>query len=119
MSIHKGEKVRIAQRLKAARERAHLEVEDAAAAVGVLPLAIAKWERGVTLPSLLEFRQLLPVYGVMACEVLFDRNPWALSQEQAAELARAAKGFTPELRVKVDTLLAMIAQAKEPAWKNG
>lgn len=118
MDTHKIEKVRVAQRLKAARERAHLEVEDVAEAVGVLPLAVTRWEKGVTLPSLLELRQLLPIYGVVACEILYDRNPWELTPEQAGELSRAAKTFTPELRVKVDTLLAMMAKAKEPVWKT-
>lgn len=119
MHIQKQERVKIGERLQAVRERAHLSVEDAAEAAGVLPLAVKKWERGAALPSLIEFRQLLPLYGVMACELLFDMNPWTLTPEQAGELARASKSFSPELRTKVDTLLAMMAHAKEPVWKDG
>lgn len=118
MHVQKKERVMIGERLRAARERAHLTLDEAAGATGVLPLAIQKWERGAAMPSLIEFRQLLPLYGVMACELLFDVNPWELTPEQSSELAQAAKSFSPSLRTKVDTLLAMMAKAKEPRWKT-
>jgi transcriptional regulator with XRE-family HTH domain len=116
MDVHKKD---LAVRLKAARERAHISVEDAASAAGVQPIAIRRWERGSTLPSLLEFRLLLQAYGVMACDVLFDDSPWALSPSQAAELSHAARNFSPSLRVRMDLLLTMHARGVEPEWKVG
>lgn len=117
MFDQRAEKARLGARLRAARERAHVTVEEAASAANVQPLAVERWEKGRALPSLVEFRELLPLYGVMACEILFDANPWELTADHMAELGRAAKGFSPSLRARVDCLLAMVAQAKEPVWK--
>lgn len=108
----------IGRRLRIARERAHISVEDAARELQVQPLAIERWERGAALPSLVEFAAVLGLYGVMACEVLFDENPMELGPEEAAELAREAKRFSPRLRVRVDCLLAMLARGREPEWRK-
>lgn len=117
MSNQKMEKALLGERLRAVRERAHVGIDEAAQAAGVQPLAIEKWERGSSLPSLIEFRALLPLYGVTACEVLYEDNPIELSPEQFAELSRAARTFSPGLRARVDVLLAMYARGKEPVWK--
>jgi transcriptional regulator with XRE-family HTH domain len=111
-------KEQIGERLRAVRERAHISIQESAKAAGVQPLAVEKWERGSSLPPLLEFRALLPLYGVMACELLFDSNPLTFSQEEAVELRQAAKALSPALRARVDCLLAVMAQGTEPAWKN-
>lgn len=110
--------MQIGDRLRIVRERAHITLPEAAEAAGVQPLAVEKWERGASLPPLLEFRALLPLYGVMACEVLFDSNPLAFSQEEATELRGVAKALSPALRARVDCLLAMMAQGTEPTWKS-
>lgn len=115
--MSKQDKERIGRRLREVRERAHIPVVEAAETAGVQPLAVEKWERGTSLPSLLEFRALLGLYGVMACEVLYDSNPIELAPEQAAELSRAARHFSPGLRTRVDFLLATLARGKEPVWK--
>jgi transcriptional regulator with XRE-family HTH domain len=115
MNSQRVERAQIGGRLRDARCRARVSVEDAAKAANVQPLAVKKWEKGGSLPSLLEFRELLPLYGVMACQVLFEDSPIELSREQAAELARAP--LSPALRLKVDVLLAMLARAREPVWK--
>lgn len=111
-------KEQIGDRLRTVRERAHISIADAAKAAGVQPLAVEKWERGAALPPLLEFRALLPVYGVMACEVLFDSNPLSFTRDESVELAHAARSLSPGLRSRVDILLAMMGQAREPAWKK-
>jgi transcriptional regulator with XRE-family HTH domain len=116
--MSKQEREKIGRRLREVRERAHIQLVEAAEAAGVQPLAIEKWERGTSLPTLIEFRALLPLYGVMACEVLFDSNPLTLSQEDAQELARASKSMSPSLRARVDWILATMSQGREPAWKT-
>lgn len=117
MSNQKSERAKVGARLRAARERAHVTVEDAAASAEVQPLAIQKWERGTSLPSLLELRALLQTYGCMACDILFDMNPWTITSEQGAELIRASRDLSPGLRAKVDLLLAMHGRGVEPIWK--
>jgi transcriptional regulator with XRE-family HTH domain len=120
MDVQKTTKAQLAARLKAARERAHISVEDAAAAAGVQPVAVRRWERGTAaLPSLIEFTQLLHAYGVTASDVLYDEGPRMLSSQQAIELAQAARQFSPSLRARVDVLLAMHAKGVEPVWKRG
>jgi transcriptional regulator with XRE-family HTH domain len=114
----KSERALIGRRLQEVRERAHISVADAAKALEVQPLAIERWERGAALPSLLEFKRVLVLYGVMACEVLFEVNPLELPPDQAAELAQKAKGFSPGLRARVDCLLAMFAKGREPVWRR-
>lgn len=118
MNKQKSVRTEIAGRLRAARTRAHLSLEDAARAVNVQPLAIKKWERGASLPSLLELRDLLPLYGVMAGEVLFEGSPIRLSPEQAAELRTAAAQCSPGLRCRLDLILSVAARAMEPHWKS-
>lgn len=117
MSNQKIEKARIGERLREARERAHITIDEAAQAAGVQPLAVEKWERGASLPTLVQFRDLLPLYGVMACQVLFEDNPMELTPEQSGELLRAARDFSPGLRSRLDVLLATFARGKEPVWK--
>lgn len=116
MDSQKKEKTEIGRRLRTVRERAHISLEEAAAAAQVQPLAVKKWERGAALPSLIEFRLLLQLYGVMACEILFHDNPIELTPEHVAELSKAAASFTPGLRARVDFLLTLVARGKEPAW---
>jgi transcriptional regulator with XRE-family HTH domain len=115
MDVQKQE---IGARLKAARLTAHISVEDAAAEAGVQPIAILRWEKGSALPNLVQFRTLLGTYGVMACDVLYADNPWRLGRAEAAELSRAAEGFSPALRARMQLLLAMHSTAIEPVWKH-
>lgn len=108
----------IGARMRSIRKRAHITVEEAAEAAGVQPLAVEKWERGASLPSLIELRELLPLYGVMACEVLYASNPLTFSPEESAELRAAAQVLSPALRARVDCLLAMMVKGTEPVWKG-
>lgn len=116
METQKKDKAAIGRRLREIRERAHITVEEAAKAAAVQPVAVEKWEKGGALPSLLEFRALLQLYGVMACAILFQDNPIELSKEHAAELTKAAAHFSPGLRARVDYLLALVARGREPEW---
>jgi transcriptional regulator with XRE-family HTH domain len=115
MDVHKEE---LAARLKRARLNAHISVEDAALAADVQPLAIRRWEKAAAMPTLVQFRQLLEVYGVTACDVLYADNPWRFGPAEAAELAQAARLFSPRLRARVDLLLAMHSAGVEPIWKH-
>jgi transcriptional regulator with XRE-family HTH domain len=115
MDVHKEE---LAARLRRARLDAHISVEDAALAADVQPIAIRRWEKGSALPNLVQFRQLLEVYGVTACDVLYADNPWRLPPAEAAELAQAARLFSPRLRARMDLLLAMHSAGVEPIWKR-
>lgn len=117
-SKNKDERASIGRRLQEARERAHISVPDAATALGVQPLAVERWERGAAMPSLIDFKGVLQLYGVMACEILFEVNPHEIPPDQAAELARHAKGFSPALRARIDCLLAIFARGKEPVWQK-
>lgn len=118
MSKQRLEKVKLGARLRAARERAHVSVLDAATSAEVQPLALEKWERGTSLPSLLELRSLLETYGCMACDILFDENPWTMTAEQGIELSKVSRGLSPGLRAKVEVFLVMHAKGVEPVWKT-
>lgn len=115
MNNQKQERTKIAGRLKAARERAHISVEDAAELAGVQPVAVLRWEKGASLPSLVEFRALLEGYGIIACEVLYDENPWALTKEMASELRRVCRDLSPDLQARVTLYLATHMKGVEPA----
>lgn len=117
MFDHKTEKARIGARLRVVRERAHITVEDAASAAGVQPLAVTKWERGAAQPSLVELRALMEAYGCMACDILYEENPWRLTTEESAELGRAVRGSSQRLRARVDLFLTMHTKGVEPVWK--
>ena len=114
----RDERAMIGRRLRHARERAHITVQDAAKALDVQPVAVERWERGAALPSLIEFTRAIEVYGVMASEVLFEVSPIVLSPQEAAELAARARMFSPALRSRVDCLLAMFARGREPVWRD-
>jgi transcriptional regulator with XRE-family HTH domain len=118
MPHRKQEKERLAQRLKQARERAHVSLEDAAEAASVQPLAVEKWESGKSLPGLLEFRSLMECYGTMPAYVLYAAHPLELSAEQCAELAKVSKQLSPGLQAKLSVLLAIVGPGKEPVWKG-
>lgn len=104
------------RRLLEARERAGMSREEAAEAADVQPPAIDAWERGRSMPCLVQFRALLAAYGVMPCQIMYARNPFELTRDEVSELSKAAIGFSPGLRARVDLLLALLPQsASHPA----
>lgn len=117
-SSNRVERALIGKRLQEARERAHISVSGAAESLGVQPLAVERWEKGVAMPSLLDLKGVLRLYGVMACDILFEVNPYELGPEEAAELSRHARSFSPALRAKVDCFVAMFARGTEPVWRK-
>jgi transcriptional regulator with XRE-family HTH domain len=117
-SNNRSERALIGKRLRAARERAHISVAGAAESLGVQPLAVERWEKGAAMPSLIDLKGILQLYGVMACDILFEVNPFELRPMEAAELSRHARGFSPALRARVDCFLAMFAKGTEPAWRK-
>lgn len=112
------ERMEIGRRLREARERAHISAADASERLGVQPLAVDRWERGAAMPSLIDFKGVLQLYGVMACDILFDVNPYELAPSHVAELTRHAKNFTPSLQARMDTFMAMFAKGKEPEFRK-
>lgn len=117
MENQRAEKANIGRRLRAIRERAHFTIAEAAKAAGVQPLAVQKWERGTALPSIIELRELMTLYGVMAYDILYDISPLEIGPEQVRELVQASKSFSPSLRARIDFILAMFSRGKEPTWK--
>lgn len=103
----KQERALIGRRLRDARERAGISREEAAEVAEVQTTAIDAWERGRSAPSLVQFRELCGLYGVLACHILLGVSPYGLSQEDAKELALAARAFSPGLQAKVGLLLAL------------
>jgi len=104
------QKAVIGDRLRRARELARISKEEAAEAAGAQAIAVASWERGSTLPSLVQLPGLLACYGVTSYQVLFGSSfPVALTQEEATELAAAE--FSPRLARKRDVLLTLLGRA--------
>lgn len=118
MSNNRAERVLIGRRLQEARVTAHISVADAAESLGVQPLAIERWERGAAMPSLIDFKRVLELYGVMPADVLFGASQYELPPHLASELAQHAKGFSSGLRSRIDCFLALFARGKEPVFKK-
>ena len=49
---------------KSAREGLGLSLKDAAAAIGVTPVTLSKWERGITKPTVTPLIRMHVLYGV-------------------------------------------------------
>lgn len=102
------ERVQVGLRLKAARLDAKVTQGEAAEAVGVQRPAISMWEHGHSLPSLLQFKVLAALYGVLTHRLLFGRSPVELSASEARELCNAARNCSPRLRAKVDVMATLL-----------
>lgn len=110
MDRTRRDKAIIGARLREARERARVTKAEAAEAANAQEAAITSWERGTALPTLIQLKGLLPLYGVTSYQVLFGRLPIELLPEEAMELARASKTLSPRLRMKMDMLMSLIAR---------
>ena len=75
----------IGVRLRDARLAANLKQEQVATDFLRTRQAISSWESGRTLPTLLEFRNLLTLYGVSSDKILFGGD---IEGEMAQVLAR-------------------------------
>jgi transcriptional regulator with XRE-family HTH domain len=115
MQEMKRQRVLIGARLQQARLRSGFTIEEAAAAADVEPLAVEAWERGRAMPCLVQLRELLQLYCVMACEILYETNPFAISREEAAELTRVSRSCSPAVQSKVDLLLTVMASPQDCA----
>lgn len=105
------EKAAMGARLREARLSAGVTREEAALASGAQVSAVDAWERGSSLPTLPQFRDLLACYGALAHRLLFGSLPIDMTSEEAKELSGAAKEFSPALRRKVDVLICLLAKA--------
>ena len=109
--VPREEPAALGKRLKVARNRAGVTQEEAAHVAGVTRCTISNWESGRHLPSLLQFRALVGMYGGTGYQILFGSNPFELTRDEAKELSQAAREFSPALRSRVDMLLALLSQA--------
>jgi hypothetical protein len=64
------------------------------------------------LPNVFQFRELMAEFGTNGYQVLNGAYPFQFTRAEASELQAAAKGFTPELRSRIDMLMALM---QEPA----
>jgi transcriptional regulator with XRE-family HTH domain len=104
------EKLRFAGRLRDCRVWAGCSEEESAAAAGVPRSAYRAWERGTTMPSLFQFRDLMSRFGTNGYQVLHGSYPFQFTKAEARELQLAAKSFSPGLRSRVDILMALLAE---------
>lgn len=104
------EKLHFAGRLRDFRLWAGCSERESAAAAGVPLAAYRAWERGTTMPSLFQFRDLMTRFGTNGYQVLHGAYPFQFTRAEGRELLLAAKTFSPALRSRVDLLLAMMAE---------
>lgn len=107
------ERALIGKRLKAARSRAKVSKEDAAAAADVPEAAIGVWERGSSMPCLVQFRDLVTTYGASPFHILMGRPMFGFTKEDIAEIRRESKRFTPGLQRRIELVIAMQVMADE------
>jgi transcriptional regulator with XRE-family HTH domain len=107
------EQIRLAGRLQDARLRAGCDESEAATAAGVPIAAYRAWERGTTLPSLFQLRDLMAHFGAIEYEVLHGSLPLRFSKAESRELQMAAQLFSPGLRSRIDLVLAIFAEPSE------
>jgi transcriptional regulator with XRE-family HTH domain len=115
MEMVRRNRVAIGARLKEARENAGVSMEEAAEAAGAQVAAISAWERGRSLPSLIQYRDLLACYGVAGHRILFDHSPFELTQEQARELRLASHHFSPSLQTRVNVWVTVMERYRDSA----
>lgn len=104
----------IGGRLKEARLAAGATQREAAAATGVTRATISNWEAGRNLPNLIQFRQLLSLYGVTGHMALFGHHPMALTSDEVRELTAAARAFSLSLRRKTRLFLVLTGASWMP-----
>lgn len=77
--------------------------EELSLALGVDPMTVSRFERGVTLPSLLTVQQIAAVFDVSMAQMLEDAPVPAIDDTQV--IASLMKHFTGEERAfLIDTL---------------
>lgn len=112
MKRQRQQQADIGAHLRATRERLRITKEEAAAATGAQVAAVSAWERGTASPTLVQLRGLLECYGVSCHQLLFGRAALTMSDQEASELVRAARDFSPGLRAKVDVFLTLISKTE-------
>lgn len=106
------EKKQFAGRLRVYRVWAGCSEGEAAEAAGVPVSAYRAWERGSALPNVFQFRDLMAAFGSNGYQVLNGSYPFQFTKAEGRELQLAAKSFSPELRSRIDMLMALL---QEPA----
>jgi transcriptional regulator with XRE-family HTH domain len=101
----------IGARLRESRVAARLTQEEAGQGVGVSRTTIANWESGRNLPDLVQFADLMALYGESAHKILFGRYRVKFDDKHIAELRRIASQLSPEFQRKLIGLLAMAGVA--------
>lgn len=102
----------IGQRIKAAREAAHLTQEELAKAVGCTTKHIGAIERGVKTPSLEAFIIIANTLGVTADELLQDELLY-LKDPFASEFASAVAPLPLDLKRRVLRAVKAFSEERE------
>jgi transcriptional regulator with XRE-family HTH domain len=82
----------IGERLRDARLFAKLTQQDVATDFLCSRQAVSSWESGKTLPTLVEFRELVTLYGVSSDVILFGAD---VQDECEAVLRKMGQDFAP------------------------
>jgi transcriptional regulator with XRE-family HTH domain len=104
----------VGDRVRTARRRAELTQKELAQALGVEPITVSRWERGVTTPSLPRLERTARVTGSTLSELV--REPEATTA-RAVELAALREEFA-ELRALVDRMVQAIGLNRSPRSPN-
>jgi transcriptional regulator with XRE-family HTH domain len=110
MEKTRRERIAIGARLMEARENAGVSLEEAAEAAGAQVAAISAWERGRSLPSLVQYKGLLACYGIMGHRILFGSHLLELTEDEAMELQQASRGFSVGLQRRTSLWLTMMTK---------
>jgi transcriptional regulator with XRE-family HTH domain len=102
-------------RVRAARRAAGLTQKQLAEELGVEPITVSRWERGVTSPSLPRLRRIAELTQTTVPDLV--RTGDALS-EQAAELA-ALRAELAETRELVDRVVQALERLAPPRSNSG
>lgn len=105
----------IGARIRAARRGAALTQAELAAALGVEPITVSRWERGVTSPSLPRLRRIAELTETTVGDLVQAPDP---SAAQAMELA-ALREELAETRALVERVALALGRLARPRSAAG
>lgn len=102
-------KISIAANLKRLRQANHLTIEEIADKVGVSRQAIAKWEKGTSLPDIINCAAIARLYDIPVDTLLCGDVP-----TDAASVSPSGKHFFGTLTIGADGTIHLPKGAREP-----
>jgi transcriptional regulator with XRE-family HTH domain len=108
------EAAKIGERLQRARQKAGASQLAVAQALGVTRPTVSNWEAGRNQPSLIQFRELLTMYGASPQMILYGAHRVSFSGADRRELLElAGQHASPRIQAKIDILLGFIPNEDE------